>query len=65
MLGHLGREAGQFQAELRLLEVESGEELRSYFNADKDPVAIAKFGELAAVRIASVIQEQKGAHRPP
>jgi hypothetical protein len=63
VLGRLTRDAGQFQAELRLLDVESGEELRSYFNADKNPAAIIKFGELAAVRIANVIEEQKGSHR--
>jgi hypothetical protein len=63
LLGRLARDAGQFQAELRLLDVESGEELRSYFNADKNPAAIIKFGELAAVRIANFIEEQKGSHR--
>jgi hypothetical protein len=63
VLGHLTRDAEQFQAELRLLDVTSGEELRSYFNADKNPGAITKFGELAAVRIAHVIEEQKGSHQ--
>jgi hypothetical protein len=65
VLGHLVREAGQFRAELRLLEVKSVEELRSYFNADTEPAAIAKFGEAAAVRIASVIQEEKGPPEAP
>jgi TolB-like protein len=65
VLGHLGREAGQFRVELRLLEVKSGEELRSYFNADNESEPIVKFGEAAAVRIGSVIQEQKGPHRAP
>ena len=65
VLGHLTRDAGQFQAELRLLDVTSGEELRSYFNADKNPAAITKFGELAAVRIARVIEQQKGSHPGP
>src|SRR5262245_35097675 len=58
VLGHLTRDAGQFQVELRLLDVTSGDELRSYFNADKNPSAITKFGELAAGRIAHVIAEQ-------
>jgi len=60
VLGHLTRDARHFQAELRLLDVTSGEELRSYFNADKNPAGITKFGELAAPRIARVIEEQKG-----
>ena len=33
--------------------------------ADKDPAGIARFGEAAAVRIAGVIQEQKGPHEAP
>jgi hypothetical protein len=65
VLGHLSREQGQFRAELRLLEVESGEEQRSYFNADKDPAAVANLGAAAAVRIAGVIEERKGPHRAP
>ena len=58
VLGHLERKNGQFQAELRLLDVESAEELRSYFNADQEPAGIVKFGDAAALRIATVIQQQ-------
>jgi hypothetical protein len=59
VLGHVDREDGLLQAELRLLEVESGDELRSYFNADKDPNAVADLGAAAAKRIAQVVQERR------
>jgi hypothetical protein len=42
-----------------------GEELRSYYNADRDPAAIVRLGEAAAVRIAGCIQEQKDSSGPP
>jgi hypothetical protein len=59
VLGHLSREQGQFRAELRLMEVESAEEIRSYFNADKDPMGIADLGAAAAARIATYVHEQR------
>ncbi len=60
VLGNVGRDRAQFRAELRLLDVESGDEMRSYFNADEDPQAVANLGAAAAGRIALFIQEQKG-----
>ena len=63
VIGHLSREKGLIQAELRLLEVESGEEMRTYFNSDKDPGLIADLGMAASARIAALVQERKGA--PP
>ena len=61
VLGQVDWAEGQVQAELRLLEVESGDELRSYFNADKDPDAVGKLGAAAAKRIAQLVQARKGA----
>jgi hypothetical protein len=61
VLGHVDRAEGQVQAELRLMDVESGEELRSYFNADKDPDAVGNLGSAAAKRIAQLVHERKGA----
>jgi hypothetical protein len=58
-LGRLDHKEGQFQLELRLLEVKSGDELRSYFNADKDPVVACRGVEIAAQRIAAFVKEQR------
>lgn len=59
VLGHLSRKEGQFRVELRLLEVKSGEELRSYLNADKDPRVACRVVEQAADRIAVFVKEQR------
>ena len=61
VLGYVERKEGLVQAELRLLELESGEELRSYFNADKSPDAVGDLGTAAAKRIAQVVRERKRA----
>jgi hypothetical protein len=61
VLGHVDQKAGLVQAELRLLEVDSGEELRSYFNSDKSPEAVGDLGRAAAKRIAQVVRERKHA----
>ncbi len=58
VLGHVTRAEGLIQAELRLLEVESGNELRSYFNSDKAPEPVADLGSGAAKRIAQVVHER-------
>jgi hypothetical protein len=63
VLGRFTREGGQYSGELRLLEVQFGEELRSYFINDKDPGAIAKSCEAAAGRIAGAVKELE--ERPP
>jgi hypothetical protein len=65
VLGNLSREQDRFSAELRLLEVESGDEMRSYFNTDKDPQAIGNLGAAAATRIALFVQERKGTRAAP
>jgi hypothetical protein len=59
VLGHVRRAEGLIQAELRLLEVEAGNELRSYFHADKAPDAVGDLGSGAAKRIAQVILERR------
>jgi len=58
-LGRISREKEQFQVELRLLEVKSGEELRSYFNADKDLKVACRMVEKAAERIAAFVAGQR------
>lgn len=63
VLGKFSRKEGQYSGELQLLEVASGEELRSYFIIVKDPAAAAKSCEAAAGRIAAVLQEQKAEQR--
>lgn len=59
VLGRLDHKEGQFRLELRLLEVKSGDELRSYFNADKDPLVACRAVEIAAERIAAFVKEQR------
>jgi TolB-like protein len=63
VLGRVGREKGMISVELRLMDVASGEEMRSYFNSDKDPLVVADVGKAAAGRIAAFVKEQKGS--PP
>ena len=63
VLGRITREKEQFQLELRLLEVESGEELRSYFNADKDLKVACRAVDKVAERIAAFVAEQKRAQQ--
>ena len=65
VLGRLSRKEGQFQLELQLLDVKSGDEMRSYFNSDKDPrVACRAVGKVAE-RIAAFVKGQKGSQPNP
>ena len=59
VLGEFGRKDAAYSGELQLLDVASGEELRSYFINVKAPAAAAKSCDAAAGRIAGVLQEQK------
>ena len=59
VLGRLSQKEGQFRLELRLLEVHSGDEMRSYFNADQDLQAACSAVEKAAQRIAAFVEEQE------
>lgn len=61
VLGHVDQKEGVIQAELRLVEVDSGEELRSYFNSDRKPEVVGDLGGAAAKRIAQVVRERKRA----
>jgi hypothetical protein len=60
VVGRVAREKGLFQVELQLFDVESGEELRTYFNSDKNPDGIVRLGDAAGGRISMVLQERKG-----
>jgi hypothetical protein len=59
VLGRITHDKEQFQLELRLLEVKSGEELRSYFNADKDLKVACRAVDKAAERIGAFVAEQR------
>ena len=58
VLGKLERKKDMISAELRLMDVASGEEMRSYFHTSADPKEIAALGARAADRIAAVVKEQ-------
>jgi hypothetical protein len=58
VLGIVSRKDGAFRAELRLLEVSTGDEMRSYFNTDRDSEPVANLGTAAAARIARFVREQ-------
>lgn len=60
VLGRLGPKDGQFALELQLLEAQSGDEMRMYFNADKDPQGACRSVGKVAERIAAFVAEQKG-----
>lgn len=59
VLGRLDRKEGQFTLELQLLEVQSGDEMRSYFNSDKDPQGACRTVGKVAERIAAFVKEKK------
>jgi hypothetical protein len=63
VLGRITQEKEQFQLELRLLEVESGEELRSYFNSDKDLKVACRAVDKVAERIAAFVAGQRPKQR--
>jgi hypothetical protein len=65
VLGRVAREKEMIAVELRLMNVASGEEMRSYFNSDKDPLAAANLGKAAADRIAAFVKERKGSTPAP
>jgi len=64
VLGKFEREKDTISAELRLMEVATGDEIRSYFHTSKDPKDIAALGARAADRIAGFVKEQRSA-KPP
>jgi hypothetical protein len=59
MLGRLERKEGQAHLGLLLLDVQSGEELRSYYGSDKAPQVVCGTAEKAAERVAVFVNEQK------
>lgn len=63
VLGRFEREKNSIRAELRLMEVSTGDEMRSYFNSSSDPKEIVALGARAAERIAVFVQEKRaGGH---
>jgi hypothetical protein len=65
VLGRLSRREELFQMELRLLEVKTGEEMRSYFNSDKEPQLACQVVDKAAERIAAFVKEQRDSQAKP
>lgn len=65
VLGRLSSEESQFRLELQLLEVKSGEEMRSYLNQDKDPKVACRVVSKAAERIAAFVKEHKASQPNP
>lgn len=61
MLGRFERVKGTISTELRLMEVATGDEMRSYFHSGTDPKQIAAVGASAADRIALFVKEQRSA----
>ena len=59
VLGRLERKKDIISAELRLMEVATGDEMRSYFHTSADPKEIAALGARAADRIAAFVKEQR------
>ena len=59
VLGKLERKKDSISAELRLMEVATGDEMRSYFHTSADPKEIVALGPRAADRIAAFVKEQR------
>ena len=59
MLGKLERQKDTISAELRLMDVSTGDEMRSYFHTSSDPKDIVALGTRAAERIAAFVEEQR------
>ena len=59
VLGRLVRKDGQFELEMQLLETKSGDEMRMYFNSDKEPKGACRSVGKVAERIAAFVAEQK------
>jgi len=58
VLGKVERKKDMISAELRLMDVAAGEEMRSYFHTSADPKEIAALGARAADRIAAFVKDQ-------
>jgi TolB-like protein len=61
VLGKFKWDKGQAQAELRLMEVSTGDEMRYYFKSDPDPQKLIALGDGAAERIALHVKEKRDA----
>ena len=60
VLGRITHEKELFQLELRLLDVRSGDEMRSYFNSDKELQVACRAVDKVAERIAAFVASQRG-----
>ena len=58
LLGHFKRSKGEFSAELRIMEVATGDEMVAYMNSGKDVQAVIGL-EKASPRIAAFIVERR------
>jgi hypothetical protein len=65
VLGKLEKKKDTISAELRLMEVATGDEMRSYFHTSADPKEIAALGTRAAERIAAFVKEQRSGQPDP
>jgi TolB-like protein len=59
VLGQFDRAGSSIRAELRLMEVATGDEMRSYSNSSSDAKEIVALGTRAAERIALFVQEKR------
>lgn len=59
VLGKLERKKDMIFAELRLMDVASGDVMRSYFHTSAHPKEIGALGARAADRIAAFVKEQR------
>ena len=60
VLGEFRKEKGIIQVALRLMDVSTGDELRSYFHGSADPREIASMGTAVADRIVKYMREKSG-----
>jgi len=61
VLGKFERLKDTISAELRLMEVATGDDMRSYSHTSADPKDIDALGARAADRIALFVKEQRSA----
>jgi len=59
VLGKFEREKDSIRAELRLMEVSTGDEMRSYFHSSSDPKDMMALGTRVGERIVLFVQEKR------
>jgi hypothetical protein len=58
IVGDIRREKGMIRAELKLMDVTTGDELRDYFNASANPGEIVAMGNAVAERVVKYVREK-------